>query len=230
MALPKLNDTPKYEMKIPSTKQKVKFRPYLVKEEKILLMAAETKDLNQIMNAVIDTVNACIETPIARNGLTTFDLEYMFIKIRSKSVGENVDVSLICSACSNEHPVTISLEDIECKMNKSNNVVVLDENVSLEMSYPSYGSMDLTGDADELGFKIIANCIDTVLTQEERINVSEETPESIKNFIESMTKAQFEKVAAYIETMPQVSHNVEFDCSSCGEHNNTIIKGMQSFF
>lgn len=230
MALPKLNESPQYEMIVPSTGKKVKFRPYLVREEKILLMASESGDINQIMNAVINTVTACIGEDISRDSLTTFDLEYLFIKIRSKSVGEKVTITLNCSECGEPHQSDINLEEVKCSKAKKTSIISIDDKISIEMKYPSYGSIDLNVTEDELGFAILANSIEAVLTEEERIDISEESDESVRNFLESMTKQQFEKLAAFLEDMPQVKHNVIFDCVSCTHHNNIEIKGMQSFF
>lgn len=230
MALPKLNESPKYEMIVPSTGKKVKFRPYLVREEKILLMASESGDINQIMNAVIDTVAACIQEDISRDSLTTFDLEYLFIKIRSKSVGENVSINLNCSECGEPNQLVIDLEEVKCSKAKKKALIKIDDKISVEMKYPSYGSIDLNVTEDELGFAILTNSISAVLTEEERIDISEESDESVRNFLESMTKQQFEKLAEFLEDMPQVKHNVIFDCVGCAYNNNIEIKGMQSFF
>lgn len=230
MALPKLNESPQYEMIVPSTGKKVKFRPYLVREEKILLMASESGDINQIMNAVINTVTACIDEDIQKDSLTTFDLEYLFIKIRSKSVGEKVSITLNCSECGEPHPSDIDLEEVKCSKAKKTSLIKVDDKISIEMKYPSYGSIDLNVTEDELGFAILSNSIEAVLTEDERIDISEESDESVRNFLESMTKQQFEKLAEFLEDMPQVKHNVIFDCASCAHHNNIEIKGMQSFF
>ena len=230
MALPLLNETPKYEMTIPSTGQTVKFRPYLVKEEKILLMAAETEDINQIMNVVIDTVSACVAEPLDKSALTTFDLEYMFIKIRSKSVGENVELNLECDQCKKANKTFVNLEDIHCKADTEKTVIKLSDQVSVEMKYPSYGQLDLNGNETELGFEIIANCIDAVLTEEERIAISDEPKESVKAFIDSMSKDQFDLLGAFVEKLPQVKADVEYVCTECSHKNNVLIAGMQSFF
>jgi hypothetical protein len=230
MALPKLNESPQYEMIVPSTGKKVKFRPYLVREEKILLMASESGDINQIMNAVINTVTACIDEDIQKDSLTTFDLEYLFIKIRSKSVGEKVSITLNCSECGEPHPSDIDLEEVKCSKAKKTSLIKIDDKISIEMKYPSYGSIDLNVTEDELGFAILSNSIEAVLTEDERIDISEESDESVRNFLESMTKQQFEKLAEFLEDMPQVKQNVVFDCVGCAYNNNIEIKGMQSFF
>ena len=230
MALPKLNDTPKYELKIPSTGKKVKFRPYLVKEEKVLLMAAETGDINQVMNSIIDTVCACTNDKVDRTQLTTFDLEYMFVKIRSKSVGENVELNLKCESCEHPNNHTVNLDEVECVNKRSDYVVQLTDKIAVELKYPSYGSIDLTGDDSTLGFEVLANCISAVLTEDERIDIADEPKESVHEFLESMSKDQFDKLSDVLNDMPQVKMDVSFDCEKCEHHNELQIKGIQSFF
>jgi hypothetical protein len=230
MALPLLNETPKYTMTIPSTGQTVRFRPYLVKEEKVLLLASESNDINQVMNAVFDTIAACVAEPIDRKKLTTFDLEYMFIKIRSKSVGENVELNLACDACSETNKAQVNLEEIDCNVTTEKTVIKLSEEVSVEMKYPSYDSIDLNGDETELGFEILANCLDAVLTEEERIDIADEPKESVRAFLESMSKEQFDLLADFMNDLPQIKTHVDYTCHKCGHENSVKVAGMQSFF
>lgn len=231
MALPSLNDTPKYELTVPSLKKKVKFRPYLVKEEKILLMASESKDLSQIMNAVLDTVMACLDgNAIKRNELTTFDIEYMFLQIRSKSVGEVVTLNIACEECDHDNEQLVDIGEIQCKVGKKSNIIKLSDDISIEMIYPSYAMVDFTEDEAQAGFSVLGKCMKTLITQEERIVMADESKESIDGFIDSMTQQQFEKVSTYLKDMPSVKHEVKFDCEKCGTHNNVVLEGMQSFF
>ena len=230
MALPVLNDNPKHVMILPSTGKKVKFRPYLIKEEKILLMAAQQQDVGSMMEAVIDTIESCVDMELDRNNLTTFDIEYMFLKIRSKSVGEIAEIGLKCSSCEHTNIVPINLENVECSKGADNKTIELTDQITLEMQYPSYSSIVLSEDETELGFEIIASCIKTVLTEDERFEVGDESKEEIRGFLESMTKDQFERVGAFVETMPQLTENVTYTCEKCGTVNQLEIKGLQSFF
>lgn len=230
MALPKLNDTPKYDLIIPSTGKKVRFRPYLVKEEKVLMLAAETKDSTQIMSAVMDTIEACVQLPLDVNKLTTFDIEYLFIKLRAKSVGESSNITVKCSSCEHMNEYSINLDDIECKGNKKDKLIQIDDKITIEMKYPSYKDIDLNDDETELGFKLLANSMSAVITEDERIDIEDETPENVRSFLESMTKEQFEKVSSFFLDMPQVKHDVEFDCEKCNTNNKIELKGIQSFF
>lgn len=230
MSLPLLNETPRYELVIPSTGKKIRFRPYLVKEEKVLMLAAETKDPSLMMNAIVDTVSACITEKININDLTTFDLEYLFIKLRAKSVGESSKVQVNCVECKTANEYLINLDAIECKTSKTDYMIKLDENISVEMKYPSYSAIDLSGHETELGFGILSSCLSAVHTKDQRIDVSEESPESIRRFLESMTRTQFEQLTEFVSAMPQVVSTVDFDCRNCNAHNHFDIKGIQSFF
>ena len=202
MGLPVLNDTPKYEMTIPSSSKKVRYRPYLVKEEKILLLANESQDQNAIMSAITDTVLSCVQDNVERSELTTFDLEYMFVKIRSKSVGEKVEMYYACNHCEQENEVIIDLEEVKCEVNNQSQMIELTEDISLEIGYPSYDGIDIESNETDTGFSIIANSIKTVYTKEERIDMVDESKENIRAFLESMTSSQFKKVAEFVKEMP----------------------------
>lgn len=231
MALPILNDTPKYELTIPSSNKTVRFRPYLVKEEKVLLMANESNDRNAIMSAMTDTVLACLQGAVTREELTMFDLEYMFIKIRAKSVGESVQLYYSCQECEEKNTVEINLDEVVCETNQTGGMIQLTDDISLEMAYPSYTDFDLeTSDENEMGFEIIARSIKTVLTDEERIELAEESKENVQSFLESMTAAQFTKVAEFVKSMPAVKYESSFVCQGCGTNNEFEVRGMHNFF
>ena len=230
MALPVLNDTPKYDLKIPSTNKKIKFRPYLIKEEKILMMASESGDGTQMMNAIMDTIQACVQSDVKVDELTTFDIEYLFIKLRSKSVGETSTVNLSCNSCKEPNEIVIDLESIECVGNTKDKFVKLNDEITIEMKYPSYKDFDLNQDENEMGFDILAKSMSAVLTEDSRIEMADETSENIRAFLESMTKEQFEKISSFFLEMPQVKHNIQYNCVKCENHNEIELKGIQSFF
>lgn len=230
MALPKLNELPKYELTIPSSGQKVKFRPYLVKEEKVLMMAAESKDGNQMLNAVLDTIESCVQTKLDFRSLTTFDIEYIFIKLRSKSVGEVSNIILACKSCEHSNEIEINLEEIQCKGMNKEKYVKLDDNITVEMKYPSYKDIPLNENETEIGFKLLTASLQAVITEDERIEIEDESPESVRDFLESMTKEQFEKISSFLLDMPQVKHTAHFNCEKCGEENTLELKGLTSFF
>lgn len=235
MALPKLNDSPKYQLTIPSTQKSVRYRPYLVKEEKILLMAFESGDEKATLGAVLDTIESCVDEPIVRNKLTTFDVEYMFTQIRAKSVGEKTKVGVACEHCKFQNEVEIDLEQVTVTMpEKKSNIVKLNEEISIEMRYPSYNNLSdkniqLDG-STEGAYKLIAKCIEAIRTAEERITVDDEPEEALNEFLESMTSGQFMKLAEFLQTMPRTQYDMEFTCVECNEVNKKTLEGMQNFF
>ena len=234
MALPKLNDSPKYEMVIPSLKQTVRYRPYLVKEEKVLLMAFESYDSSQAMNAIIDTILVCIDEDVKRETLTTFDVEYMFTQIRSKSVGETSKVNVKCEKCETLNAVTINLAEVELDTPESvNNEIELTPEVSIELSYPSADSLinidKEATNAEKILATIVAS-IDAIKTEEERVSSKDVTKKEIEEFVDSMTGEQFSNLAEYVKNIPTLKENVEFVCENCGHNNSRELVGFTDFF
>lgn len=234
MALPVLNETPKFNLTIPSTGKEIKYRPYLVKEERVLLMAAETKDSEVISNAIFDTIKACTNNQVEISDLTTFDVEYLFLQLRAKSSGESANVLMKCSSCEHHNEVSIPIDEIKCSEVKKNKPIKISDSISIEMKYPNFLTMgnetfEDTSGADA-GFKILHHCLKTVITGDERIDVSEESEESVRNFFESMTQEQFNKVAGFLADIPAVSYTSHFNCEKCNEDNSIELRGLQSFF
>lgn len=235
MALPKLNSVPLYTDVIPSTNQEVSFRPFFVKEQKNLLIAYETQDRIDLAKAIVRTIHSCVEDEI-KSPLTTFDADYLFTKIRAKSVGETTEVSLTCSECESQTDVSINLDDVEVSKGPESNRIQLTEDISIEMRYPSYEDILKTPEilsaetATDAIMRMVCLCIDTILTEEERYSVKDESPEELVEFIDSMTSEQFEKVADYVNSVPSVKKTVEFPCSNCGHHNSLTLEGMDDFF
>ena len=233
MALPKLNESPNYSTTIPSTGEKITFRPYLVKEEKVLMIAFETGDQHQSLKAIVDTLGACITEDVDIQNLCTFDIEYLFTQIRSKSVGETADITLPCSECESRTEVNVSLQDINIDVGSIENVIELTDNIRVEMRYPSYEqvlSLDLNNSNEtEIGFHMIAKCITAILTEEERIDTKDVRAEEVMSFIEQMTTDQFKKVSQFLQDIPTLNQEVEFVCNSCGHENKTRLKGINDF-
>lgn len=236
MALPKLNNTPKYDLVIPSINKSVKFRPYLVKEEKILLLAMETKDPAQALDAVLNTIVACVDENIDPNILTTFDIEYMFVKIRSKSVGETSDVGIKCTNCDHTNKVAIDLQSVEVVVPKIDFMIPLAPDITIEMSYPHFKAMasnkKLTNSTSptEQTFEMIMSVMKAIHTADERIDLKDVTHSELEDFIESMTGDQLQLIKAFVDTIPKMVHDVKFDCVQCHHHNTHTIEGMQNFF
>ena len=234
MALPKLNTSPKYEMVIPSSKQTVRYRPYLVKEEKVLLMAFESNDSSQAMNAIIDTILVCVDENIKRETLTTFDVEYMFTQIRSKSVGETSKVNVKCEECETLNAVTINLAEVELDTPESvNNEIELTPEVSIELSYPSADSLiniDKEATQAEKILATIVASIDVIKTEEERVSTKDVTKKEVEEFVDGMTGEQFSNLAEYVKDIPTLKENVEFVCENCGHNNSRELVGFTDFF
>lgn len=235
MALPKLNDKPKYELTIPSLQEKVRYRPYLVKEEKVLMMALESQDKTSALHAVVDTITSCIDAEIDKSKLTLFDIEYMFIMIRSKSVGEVSDLGLKCSSCEKVNDVSVKLDDIEIKRDKEvSKEIQLDENISLTMKYPNFNDVLKFEDNEltdtERTFMLIGKCMESIETEEENILLKDVSDKEIDDFIESLNSQQFAKVREYVENMPRVEKEVKFVCGGCEKENKIILSGIDDFF
>ena len=233
MALPKINGTPKYDMTIPSTKETVRFRPFLVKEEKVLMMAMESNDNNQMLNSIVDTLDACIEDGVNKAKLTTFDVEYMFTKLRAKSVGETSKVGVKCTHCEEQNEVSINVEDIKVDVPGVDHMIDLGNDIKIETRWPCYSDiikLNPEGNSTDQVFAILRASLSAVHTNDERIDLKDELEQEVQDFIESMNRTQFEMLQKFIEDMPTLSHSVKFKCSSCSEDNTVLLEGMQSFF
>jgi len=235
MALPKLNASPQYTCKVPSTGDTVSYRPYLVKEEKILMIAFETGHQKEALNAIVNTLDACIENIDARS-LTTFDVEYLFTQVRSKSVGESATIVVPCSneGCGHKNEVSLDIAAIQVKFPEDQeNTIEITDNISVEMQYPKYSDvlkMDLEeGDQTEMGFAMLAQSIAAILTEDERIDASESTQEELIDFIESMTSDQFAGVSKFLSELPAIEHDLKFACEGCGETVERKLKGISDF-
>lgn len=239
MALPKLNNAPKYEMKIPSSKESVTYRPFLVKEEKVLLMALESKDPTNTFHALFDTINSCVITKnFKEHELTPYDVEYMFLQIRAKSVGESSKIGLKCSNCETENEVVIDLTKVEVSSKGENesDIIKLNDDISLKMKTISFKDAVLTGeknkDLSEIDqiMKILAQCMDSVMTADASHKLSDESEEEVIEFIESLSSQQFEKIKDWVENIPQLRHNIKFKCKECGTDNEREVTGITNFF
>ena len=235
MALPKLNSAPVYEMTVPSTGQSVTYRPFLVKEQKNLLIAFEAQNRRDLVRAVQRTIEACVEDSID-NKLTTFDVDYMFTKIRAKSVGETADVLIPCSECETQNEVKVDLDDISVDAEMPEMKVDVTDSVSVQMKFPTYDdflSNDMLLDSTtvtEALLQLIITCMDSVLTEEERYSLRDESHEEVVNFLESMTAEQFEKISQFANNIPNVTKKISFSCTSCGHENEKTLKGLDDFF
>ena len=230
MALPILNDTPQYTMTIPSSGKEVKFRPYLIKEEKVLLIAAESQDMGQAISAIQDTIEACTHGVLDPTKLATFDLEYAYLKIRSKSVGERVELTLDCAACDKPVPFMFDMKEVKIDIPEMQWNVQITDTISVDLQWPRYADIDLNADASEVGFEMVAASIKAVCTEDERIMVADEPKEEVMQFLYNLTSDQFEKIVSVVSNIPKVYYEVEETCSACGTGLKQQIQGIKSFF
>jgi hypothetical protein len=234
MALPKLNESPHYEMVIPSTKKKVRYRPFLVKEEKNLMIAMESKDTKAVIHTLLGTIESCVEDSIITSNLCTFDVEYMFLQIRSKSVGEKTKINVACQHCEamNEHEVDIDTIDIQVP--EVEKTIQITDDIAVEIDWPTYASLselDIMSEDQNTGevFKIMQKCFKSINTADERIDTKDVSPEELNDFIESMTSAQFAKIKEFVEKMPKLQHEMQFTCKECGHENKITVEGLTGF-
>lgn len=233
MALPKLN-APKYTMTIPSTGFDVEYRPYLVREEKLLMIAMESEDEKQMVAAIRDIIESCTFNQVDINNLATFDIDYMFIKLRSKSVGESSTVQLTCTNCEHKNEYTVNLDN-DVKVKKSpEKKIELTADTGLIMRHISMADyIDVVNSGKNFvdqQFDLIAKSIDSVYSGDEVFDVADQTDDEIIEFLESLNSEQFIKVKSFIENTPHAYANVAYKCESCGTEHEFELKGLRNFF
>ena len=238
MPLPTIS-TPTYELVLPSSNRKIKFRPFLVKEEKILILAMESQDTKQIANAVKNVISHCILTKgIKVEKLSTFDIEYLFLNIRGKSVGEQIEVMVTCPDDEKTQvPMSINIDSIKVQKDDDHSIdIKLDDVYTLRMKYPSltefiknnFSAIDEMSVDDT--FDLIASCIDQVYSEEESWASEECTKKELTTFVESLNSNQFKKVEKFFETMPKLSHTVKVTNPNTNVESEIKIEGLQNFF
>ena len=238
MPLPKIA-TPTYEMVLPSSNKKIKYRPFLVKEEKILIIAMESEDQKQITNALKTVINNCIlSRGIKVDKLSTFDIEYLFLNIRGKSVGENVEVMITCPDDNETQvPVIIPLDEIKIQRNpKHRRDIKLDDNLVMRMRYPSLNEFIKTNFdfSNEVGveesFDLVISCIDQIFNEEESWTSSDCTKKEMVDFLEQLSSKQFKDVEQFFDTMPKLSHKIKVTNPKTKVENEIVLEGLSSFF
>ena len=239
MPLPTIS-TPTYELTLPSSGKKIKYRPFLVREEKVLIMALESEDTKQITNSVIDILNSCILSKgIKLETLATFDIEYLFLNIRSKSVGETIDVNIVCPDDNKTQvAVTVDVDSIKIKKDrKHKNVIKLDDNLSLKLKYPSMNQFidsNFESKIDESEVKstldMIISCIDVIFNEEESWPASESTPKELEDFVDQLNTKQFKLIEDFFATMPKLTHTIKVKNPNTGVESEVRLEGLAAFF
>jgi hypothetical protein len=238
MPLPKIA-TPTYELELPSTGQNIKYRPFLVKEEKLLVIALESEDTKQITNAIKTVIKNCIETKnIKVESLPTFDIEFLFLNIRGKSVGEEIEVNVICPDDGETSvAIKINVDDIQVQRNdKHIKQIKLDESLMMEMKYPSLdqfikNNFDLSSNnAMEQSFELVASCVDKIYNEDEVWSASDVTKKELMDFLDQMNSSQFKQIEKFFETMPKLSHTVNIKNPTTEIESEVVLEGLSSFF
>ena len=239
MPLPKIS-TPLYELQLPSNGKKIKYRPFLVREEKVLILALEGGDNKSITNAVKKILKDCISTRgIKVEELPTFDIEYLFLNIRGKSVGEALDLIVTCPDDNKTTvPVKVYIDEIGIKINDQHKKdIVLNPNLTLRMKYPSMNefianNFEISGDVDQLdqSFDIIASCIDMVYNDEESWAASDCTKKELKEWLQDLNSKQFKELETFFETMPKLSHTLKVTNPNTKVESEIVLEGLASFF
>jgi len=238
MPLPKIV-TPYYELELPSTEEKIQYRPFLVKEEKLLVIALESEDNKQITTAIKTVIKNCIITKnIKVETLPTFDIEFLFLNIRGKSVGEELEINITCPD-DNETNVIVNINLDEIKIQKNDehtNKIKIDKSIMMEMKYPSLEQFIKTNfdykneNVMEQSFDLIASCIDKIYTEEEVWSTSDVTKKELVDFLESMNSSQFKDIEKFFETMPKLSHKIKVTNPKTEVENEVVLEGLASFF
>lgn len=241
MPLPKIS-TPTYELELPSTGKSIKYRPFLVKEEKILILALESQDIKQITLAIKQVLKDCIITKgIKIEDLPSFDIEYIFLNVRGKSVGEAIDLVVTCSDDgTTEVPVKVYVDEINVQKDSEHTTEIkLDDDIVVKMKYPSLDqfiknnfdfSVQESASTIDKSFDIISSCIEAIFTAEESWAASDCTKKELVEFIESMNSSQFKKIEQFFETMPKLSHTFTVKNPKTGVENTVTLEGLTSFF
>ena len=239
MPLPKI-EVPKYELTIPSSGKNVKYRPFLVREEKILLLAMEADDDKQMMSAIKDIIKECVYEDLNVKDMPIFDIEYIFLQLRAKSKGETVDLNFECGKCKTSIPYQIDLSTINVTIPKENNPKIqLTDDVGIMMKYPSLEVqqvIEAEGNEIENIFATIESCIDSIWDKENVYAAKDHTKEELKDFIESLPEQCFEKMQTFFSTLPTLKHEITLTCTEgkgkkkCGWKENKTLEGLGSFF
>ena len=232
MGLPVI-ETPVYDVIMPSTKKKIKFRPFLVKEQKILLIALDSDDRQEINRAIKEIIDSCTFNKLDVENMAAFDSDYLFMKIRSKSVGEEIELSIKCSECTEPNDYAMKIDDLQVIKNESHtNKIQLNDSIGVIMRYPTMDELsDLRVNYNiETISNIIASCIEAVYDQEEVHKASESTIQERVEWIERLNQEQYDKLEHFFNTAPYLSTVIEFDCKKCNHHNNISVEGIADFF
>ena len=237
MALP-VQSTPVYTLTVPSTEETIKYRPFLIKEQKALLIAQQSEDISVMLDTLRSVIDSCIIGKADASKFALFDLEYIFSQIRAKSVGETVDLLFSCTECDDENAkvkITIDLTSLKVVKNPEHeNKISLFDDVGIALKYPSLENakalaMINEDDVDSM-FKQTIECIEYIYDSNELYYAKDQSKEELEEFINNLTDEQFSKIKKFFETMPVLSHTVEYNCPVCRKSHSTKLEGISNFF
>ena len=231
MNLSEINPTPLYEVTIPSTQKRVKFRPFFVKEERALLAAYESEDTSVMLNTLSMVVKNCLNVEV--KNLTSFDIEYLFIQIRAKSVGEFTTLNFTCQSCEKVTPMNVDIRAAEVTGVNPNSIIVLSDNLSVKMKYPSIDNLlelEKNENSPNIIQTILISCMETIFVGAEALNVEEESSSELLAFTERLSSKQYKQLEEFILSTPTVELNVNWTCPGCKNKNHTLLTGLNSFF
>ena len=239
MPLPKIN-TPTYELVLPSNGKKIKYRPFLVREEKILIMAMESEDMKQITDSIVQILGDCILTKdIKVESLATFDIEFLFLNVRAKSVGETVEVNITCpDDGETKVEMEIAIDDIKVQKTRGHkNIIKLDDELMLKLKYPSLdqfieSNFETSGQTSDVSqsLSMITSCVDAIYNEEESWDAADCTKKELDEFIEQLNTKQFKEVEKFFTTMPKLSHKIKVKNPNTGVESEVVLEGLASFF
>ena len=235
MPLPKL-DVPTYDLTLPSSNRQITFRPFLVKEEKILLMAMEGENQNEMVNAMKQIIGNCIIEEINVDILPLFDLEFIFLNLRSKSVGAESTVGISCPNCTTTNQFEINLDDIKIsKTEEHNKEILLTDSIGLIMKYPTVDVLKGVNISDETvdvenTMLMVESCVETLWEGDATYDMSDYTKNERQEFFDNLTQSQFAEIQSFFETMPKLSHDIQYSCSNCDYNDTMTLEGLQNFF
>ena len=239
MPLPKIN-TPTYELVLPSNGKKIKYRPFLVREEKILIMAMESEDMKQITDSIVQILGDCILTKdIKVESLATFDIEFLFLNVRAKSVGETVEVNITCpDDGETKVEMEIAIDDIKVQKTRGHkNIIKLDDELMLKLKYPSLdqfieSNFETSGQTSDVSqsLSMITSCVDAIYNEEESWEAADCTKKELDEFIEQLNTKQFKEVEKFFATMPKLSHKIKVKNPNTGVESEVVLEGLASFF
>ena len=240
MALPTIT-VMKHELTIPSTGQKIHFRPFLVKEEKILMMAMQSGETKDMIKALNDIIKNCVEGEIDTSKLAIFDVEYIFLQLRARSIGDKIEINysepdILCEKKKDQpciFEIDLDLNEIQIERDdKHKSLVDITDNIKVKLNYPELENAESVGSMDNVEgmFKLIASSIDYIMDGEEMHKTTDYTEQEVNDFLNSLSSDQFKSITSFFETMPRISKEVNGKCSLCGNEQTKVLSGMQDFF